>query len=154
MPRQNNRRNYTSRDEFRLMLDGVAAEGTAIHRSQLETGFAEYLEQIHEDNERLIAREREERERQERERATRPIQPGQVALNKTQLREIMAHSYVWQHISNNLRQRINNAVASEGRLFRLTGAERNEIRNAVAHGRNRGSNARLDGIFNQTLRWS
>lgn len=169
MPRQNNRneRNRTYAEAYggasRPFLEITPPEYTpeqisTMERERLESEFYYDMEA---ENDRLAL---------EREMAPRPAPPvvpalataeirprtpGQLILNKTQLRELMAHSRVWEYVPAPLRNRIVNSVASDGVLFQLTNSQRTELRNALAHGRShRSISPRLQAIFNQSHRWS
>lgn len=88
-------------------------------------------------------------------RPASPIRRNQCGINKTQLRELQAHSHVWQWMPSNLRVRVNNAVASDGRLFRLTNQERDQIRAAIHRARGaRPVSDRLNDLYLNVLRWS
>ena len=92
----------------------------------------------------------------EAERALRisPIRRGQCGVNKTQLREIQAHGHVWDYVPSGLRVRINNAVASDGRLFRLTNQERNNLRAAIHRGRDsRSISRKLNDFYLNITQW-
>ena len=165
MPRSNNLRTYYSYDELvgPLEVTPPSDERLAeIERDRMEQEFMEDMERDARYQE--MERELDRREAEERQRAMavaqattepRPRTPGQLILNKTQLREIMAHSRVWEYVPTALRTRINNSVASDGVLFQFTNTQRTELRNALAHGRShRSISPRLQAIFNQASRWS
>lgn len=83
-----------------------------------------------------------------------PLQRGQTALNRTQIREILAARQVWDRIGVGLRTRINASLQSDGRLFRLTRQQQQELRNALNHARSRsGLNRQLQNLFFNTFTW-
>ncbi len=164
MPRQNNARTYY--DEY-----GDLEQRASRPFLEITPPTAERMAEIERDQEELDreyrAMDAAAQEATQREVARlyaeelgvgnvpRRFQGGAVCLNKTQLREIMAHANVWEYVPSVLRTRITNSVASDGVLFQLSGTQRNELRNALAHGRaRRPLSDRLQSIFAQTTRWS
>ena len=165
MPRQNSLRAFYASDEFSGPIEVTPPTDerlAEIERDRMEQEFMEDMDReahYQEMERQLDAREAEERQRMaataQAATGTRPRTPGQLILNKTQLREIMAHGQVWEYVPTALRTRINNSVASDGVLFQLTNTQRTELRNALNHARaRRPISARLQAIFNQALRWS
>lgn len=132
MPRQNNRNRHTNVNDGGIwtfnedqqavpaerQIEALDAEYEELEREYRAYDLADVARDMEEQRQFDQVQREVDRIRTEELAAVRqrPLRADQLALNKTQPREIMAHSQVWERIPVSLRTRINNAVASEGQV--------------------------------------
>jgi hypothetical protein len=62
-----------------------------------------------------------------RNRPPRAFNRGQVVLNRVQVRAILANPYVSTDFPGDFKRRLENALWSEGKLFRLTAPQKTAL---------------------------